>query len=242
MRLSILIPIYNERATVSKILDQILAQPLPGGLEKELILIESGSADGTRRIVEGYRSRPGVKIIYEDRPRGKGAALRRAIPEATGEILLIQDADLEYTPEDYPAVLEPILSGRADAVYGSRILGHGHWQFRKYKGIYRLFALAINVGGLLYTKLFNLLYGARFTDAATMYKVVKADILKSFHLTRNYFDLDWEITAKLVKAGCRIEEVPVRYSARSHREGKKIRFFRDGLTVFWSILRFRFSA
>ena len=232
-------PVYNERGTLSTILDQVLNAKTPG-LEREILIIESGSTDGTREILESYRDRGGVRIFYEERPRGKGAALRKILPQAAGDILLIQDADAEYTPEDYPVILKPIVEGRADAVYGSRVLGWGHWGYRQYSGIYRYYAYLINIGGLLYTKLFNLLYGTHFTDAATMYKVFLAKLLKGVPLRCNWFDLDWEITAKLAKRGCRFLEVPVRYVARSHKEGKKIRFFRDGITVLWAILRFRF--
>ncbi len=239
-RLSIVLPVYNERATAAALLDRVLAVDL-GGLERELIIVEGNSTDGTRELVRGYEGRPGVKVLYEDRPRGKGAAVRAGLALATGEFLLIQDGDLEYDPADAPRLLAPLLAGEADVVFGSRTLtSPQHWQFRRLHGPERLFGFLVNLGGVLFTGLFNLLYGTRLSDGATMYKLFRAADLKAMTLRSDGFDYDWEISAKLAKKGLRFAELPVFYKARSLAEGKKIRFWRDGWRVLVAILRYRF--
>ncbi len=241
MIFSIIIPIYNERATAARLLDRVLKAPLPG-LDKELIIVEGGSTDGTREIVRGYEGRPGVRVVYEDRPRGKGAAVREGLRHVGGDFVLIQDGDLEYSTDDYPKVLEPILKGEADVVFGSRVLtSPQHWQFRRFAGLERVYGFFVNLGGVLFTTLFNLLYGTRISDGATMYKVFRAADLKGLTLRSDYFDYDWEISAKLAKRGRRFADVPVSYKARSRAEGKKIRFWRDGRKVLWAIIRYRFA-
>jgi len=239
-RLSIVLPVYNERATAAALLDRVLAVDL-GGVERELIIVEGNSTDGTRELVRGYEGRPGVKVLYEDRPRGKGAAVRAGLAMATGDFLLIQDGDLEYDPADTPRLLAPLLSGQADVVFGSRVLtSPQHWQFRRLRGPERLFGFLVNLGGVLFTGLFNRLYGTRLSDGATMYKIFRAADLKAMTLRSDGFDYDWEISAKLAKKGRRFAELPVFYKARSLAEGKKIRFWRDGWRVLVAILRYRF--
>ena len=239
-RLSIVLPVYNERATAAALLDRVLAVDL-GGVERELIIVEGNSTDGTRELVRGYEGRPGVKVLYEDRPRGKGAAVRAGLAMATGDFLLIQDGDLEYDPADTPRLLAPLLSGQADVVFGSRVLtSPQHWQFRRLRGPERLFGFLVNLGGVLFTGLFNRLYGTRLSDGATMYKIFRAADLKAMTLRSDGFDYDWEISAKLAKKGRRFAELPVFYKARSLAEGKKIRFWRDGWSVLVAILRYRF--
>lgn len=241
MKFSIIVPVYNEKGTVRALLDQVLAASLPG-VEKEIVIVEGNSTDGTRQIVKEYEARPGVRAIYEEAPRGKGAAVRIGIAAITGDIVLIQDGDLEYSTEDYPAVLAPIREGRADVVFGSRVRRSAqHWQFRRYAGFEKFYGFFVNLGGVLFTTLFNALYGTNLTDGATMFKVFKAADLKAITLRSDGFDYDWEISAKLVKRGCRIAEVPVSYKARSRAEGKKIRFWRDGTRVALAILRYRFT-
>ena len=239
-RLSIVLPVYNERATVAALLDRVLGVDLKG-LGRELIIVEGNSTDGTRDIVRGYESRPGVKVLYEDRPRGKGAAVRAGLARATGDYLLIQDGDLEYDPDDTPQLLAPLLAGEAEVVFGSRVMtSPQHWQFRRLHGPERLFGFLVNLGGVLFTGLFNLLYGTRLSDGATMYKLFRTADLKALALKSDGFDYDWEISAKLAKKGLRFAELPVFYKARSLAEGKKIRFWRDGWRVLAAILRYRF--
>lgn len=242
MKFSIIIPVYNERATVPILLDQVLGVDLLG-IEKEIIIVEGGSSDGTRELVKFYEIRQGVRVIYEEKPRGKGAAVREGLKWVTGDIVLIQDGDLEYTVVDYPKLLIPLVDGSADIVFGSRALEHSQrWQYRQFHGFFeRLYGLVVNWGGLFYTKLFNLLYGTRLSDGATMFKVFRAGLLKDITLRSDGFDYDWEITAKLAKQGHKIIEVPVSYKARSNAEGKKIRFWRDGWRVLVAILRYRFT-
>jgi glycosyltransferase involved in cell wall biosynthesis len=240
-RLSIVLPVYNERATVAALLDRVLAVDLKG-LGKEVIIVEGNSTDGTRDIVRGYASRPGVKVLYEDKPRGKGAAVRAGLAQASGDYLLIQDGDLEYDPADTPKLLAPLLAGEAEVVFGSRVMtSPQHWQFRRLHGPERLFGFLVNLGGVLFTGLFNRLYGTRLSDGATMFKLFRTADLKAITLKSDGFDYDWEISAKLAKKGLRFAELPVFYKARSLAEGKKIRFWRDGWRVLIAILRYRWS-
>lgn len=241
MKLSVIFPVYNERATAGAMLDQVLGFSMPG-LDKEVIIVEGNSTDGTRELVRGYEGRPGVRVVYEDRPRGKGAAVREGLRRVTGDIVLIQDGDLEYRVEDYPKVIGPILEGQADIVFGSRARDPStHWQYRQFAGLERVYGFFVNLGGVLFTGLFNLLYGTRLTDGATMFKVYRASLLKDLRLRSDGFDYDWEMQAKLAKRGCAFHETSIRYKARSRAEGKKIRFWRDGFKVLWAIVRFRFA-
>ena len=239
-KFSIIIPVYNERATVATLLDAVFAAPLPAGLEREVIIVVGKSDDGTEEIVARYAQR--AVIIHESEPRGKGAAVRAGLMHVTGDIVLIQDGDLEYKPSEYSKVLAPLLEGKCDVVFGSRTLGHEqHWQFRRFGGFERLYGLLVNFGGVLFTNMFNALYGTRLTDGATMYKVFRAKDLKAITLKSDGFDYDWEISGKLAKKGLRFADVPVSYKARSRAEGKKIRFWRDGWRVLSAIVRYRFG-
>lgn len=241
VKLSILFPVYNEKSTVKEILDQVLAFSM-SGLEKEVIIIEGNSTDGTRDVIREYEGRDGVRIIYEDRPAGKGAAVRAGVAEVTGDIVLIQDGDLEYKVEDYPKVLTPLIEGKADVSFGSRAMdSKTHWQYRRFAGAERLYGFVVNFGGVFLTGLFNFLYGTSLSDGATMFKVYPAGPLKKMKLNSDHFDYDWEIQAKLAKMGCRFHDTPVWYKARSRAEGKKIRFWRDGFKVLWAIVKYRFT-
>ncbi|MEK7384581.1 MAG: glycosyltransferase family 2 protein, partial [Elusimicrobiota bacterium] len=195
----------------------------------------------TRELVRAYEGRPGVRVVYEDAPRGKGAAVRRGLAMATGEILLIQDGDLEYDVADYPRLLAPLLEGRCDVVFGSRAMDHAQcWQYRQFKGRWeRFYGLLVNWGGHFYTILFNLLYGTSLTDGATMFKIFRTEHLKSLVMRSDGFDYDWELIAKLAKRGRRFLDLPISYKARTRTEGKKIRFWRDGTRVLLAILRYR---
>ncbi len=236
MKLSIIIPVYNEAATFEALIEKVLAVKIPR-VTKEIIIIESNSLDGTNKLVQKYEKK--CKVLYQEKAMGKGNALKYGFQYATGDIILIQDADLEYKPEEYPKLLQPILENKTSFVLGSRPMGKDTWKIRTYLKD-TLYARLLNVGGLLYNTLFNILYGVHLTDPSTMYKVFKKECIKDITFKCDYFDLDWEIVAKLVKKGYIPTEVPITYTSRSLHEGKKIRFVRDGLLVLWAILRFRF--
>jgi len=241
VKFSIVVPIYNEKATAQTLLDKVLAVALPAGLSKEVIIVEGNSTDGTRELVKGYETKPGVRVLYEEKPQGKGAAVRAGLAAATGDFVLIQDGDLEYDVNDYGKLLEPLLAGTADVVFGSRVMTSPQaWQFRRFAGFERFYGFFVNLGGVLFTNLFNFLYGTKLSDGATMFKLFRADQLKKLTLKSNGFDYDWEISGKLAKMGARFDERPVFYKARSRAEGKKIRFWRDGTRVLIAILRYRF--
>lgn len=211
------------------------------GLDKEILIVEGNSTDGTREIIKEYENRPGVRVFYEEKPRGKGAAVRIGLENMTGDIVLIQDGDLEYEVSDYPKVLGPIMEGKADIVFGSRALDSAtHWQYRQFRGFERIYGFFVNFGGVLFTGLFNLLYGTKLTDGATMFKVYRTSLFKDFTLKSNGFDFDWEMQAKMAKRGHEFHETTIAYKARSRAEGKKIVFWRDGIRVLWAILKFRF--
>ncbi len=245
MKVSIVIAVYNEARTVGTLLERVWAQPLPG-LAREIILIESNSSDGSRAIVTEFVSRHArdstarIQLILEDRPRGKGHAIRQGLAAATGDIILIQDADLEYDVRDYPDLLGPIVEGRAAVVLGSRHMGPDGWKIRKFvHGGPR--AALMNLGGILFHALFNLLFRTRLTDPTTMYKVFRADCLDGLSFSRERFDFDFELLGKLVRRGFRPLEVPVSYQSRDFSEGKKIRILRDPLTWLSAILACRFT-
>jgi len=230
-KVSILVPVYNERFFAEQLLQEVLSAPLPGGLEREVIVVDDASTDGTREVLEAFAAaHPGtITLLRQERNRGKGAALRRAVEESSGEIILTQDADLEYDPGDYGRLLAPILSGEADAVYGSRFQTGGYR---------RVLYFWHTVGNRLLTTLSNMFTGLNLTDMETGYKAVRALILKSIPLRSDRFGIEPEITAKLARRDCRIFEVPISYRGRSYDEGKKITW-RDGLRAVLTILKYR---
>lgn len=236
-KLSIIIPIYNEAATCQELLDRVLNIKLP--VKKEIIIIESNSTDGTREIIQKLEKQKEIKLIWQPKPLGKGNAVQHGLAIATGDIILIQDADLEYKPEEYPLLLAPILAHKTSFVLGSRPLGKESWSIRRYPS-YFFYARLLNFGGLLYTMLFNLFYGIWLTDPATMFKVFRKECIKDVLWKTTYFDFDWELVAKLIRKGYKPIEIPISYASRSTAEGKKIRFFRDGFLVLCAIVRFRF--
>jgi glycosyltransferase involved in cell wall biosynthesis len=235
--LSVIVPVFNERATVQAALGAILAKEIPG-LPLEIIIIESNSTDGTRDIVLGYRGHPRVKLLLEDRPRGKGHAVRAGLALATGGIVLIQDADLEYDLADYEILLAPILAGEQSFVLGSRHSRSG-FAIRQF-GDQPVQAFLLNTAHWTFTLLINASCGVWLRDPFTMYKVFRRDCLEGLTLTCNRFDFDWEILIKLIRKGHRPLEIPVTYRSRSFKEGKKIRMIRDPLTwiVAWGKARF----
>jgi glycosyltransferase involved in cell wall biosynthesis len=246
MKISIVIAVYNEASTVGRLLERVWAQPLPG-LVRELVIVESNSTDGSREIVAEFAARHAdagsaqIQVIYQDRPYGKGHAIRAGFDAASGDILLIQDADLEYDVADYPDLLEPIVEGRTAFVLGSRHLRPASWKIRQFAHN-SLLAIIMNVGGVMFRALFNALFATCLTDPTTMYKVLRADCLAGLTFSCNRFDFDYELLANLICAGFRPLEVPVSYESRGFDQGKKIRLLRDPPSWVWAILRCRFGA
>ena len=242
MKVSILIAVYNVAGTVGTLLEQVWAQPLPPAAARELIIIESNSTDGSREIVAGFAARHAyagpsrIQVIHQDRPHGKGHAIREGLAAASGDILLIQDADLEYDVADYPALLRPIVEDRTAFVLGSRHAGPGHWEIRQFAHN-GLLAMLLNVGGMVFRVLFNALFNCRLTDPTTMYKVFRAECLEGLSFSCDRFDFDFELLGKLIRAGFTPLEVPVSYKSRGFDEGKKIRIVRDGARGIFAILR-----
>jgi glycosyltransferase involved in cell wall biosynthesis len=235
--LSVIVPIYNERATVREALDAIMAKTIPDWT-LQIVIVESNSTDGTRDIVLGYGQHPRVTLVLEDQPRGKGHAVRAGFAHARGEVLIIQDADLEYDLADYDVLLAPIATGRQTFVLGSRH-GAGGWAIRKFAD-QPLQALILNCAHWGFTLLLNGSLGIWLRDPFTMYKVFRRDCLNGLTFECNRFDFDWELLIKLVRKGHRPIEIPISYKSRSFKEGKKISMFRDPITWIWALLKFRF--
>jgi hypothetical protein len=234
---SILVPVFNEKDTFPELMRTLLAKRLDHlGLEREIILIESNSTDGTRELVAGFAGTRGVRIIWQDRPRGKGHAVRAGLGVATGDIVLIQDADLEYDLNDYDALLEPLLADRAVFVLGSR--HGGRFRMRRFRD-QKLLAEVLNIAHLFLAGLINVLYGQNMKDPFTMFKVFRRDCLYGLDFECNRFDFDHELVIKLVLKGYRPLEIPVNYCARSFKQGKKIRLFRDPPGLIAADLKYR---
>jgi glycosyltransferase involved in cell wall biosynthesis len=229
MKVSIVIPCYNEKETIEKIVDAVLNAPLEN---KEIIIVDDCSQDGTRAVIQDRVSQMVDRIIYHPENRGKGAALRSGFAAATGDIILVQDADLEYSPQDYPLLLEPLLSGKADAVLGSRFMGGRP---------HRVLFFWHMVGNKFLTLLSNMFTNINLTDVETGYKAFKAPLIKSIQLEEDRFGVELEIIAKLARMGCRIYEVGISYSGRTYTEGKKINW-KDGLRAIYAILKYNLEA
>ena len=229
--LSIIIPVYNEEKTIVPLLDKVDRVDL-GELGKEIIVVDDNSTDNTNSLAMGYAARnKNVKLfVQDDHLKGKGSAIRTGLKHTTGQIIIIQDADLEYDPEDYPSLIEPIFKGEEKVVYGSRSI---------MKSNVRHAGFIFFLGGLLLTGLSNLLYNLRLTDEPTCYKVFDAELLKSLDLNCKRFEFCPEVTAKIAKRRIAIKEVPVHYYPRSVKEGKKINW-RDGFEAIWTLLKYRF--
>jgi glycosyltransferase involved in cell wall biosynthesis len=228
LKLSILIPVYNERATILEILDRVQEAPLPKVIdEKEIIVVDDGSTDGTRALLPQVE-RQGVSVLYHERNRGKGAAIHTALQRATGDIVVIQDADLEYDPRDYAQLVQPIVEGRVKVAYGSRFLGP-----RMAMMFWHM------LGNTVLTLMTNILYDAILSDMETGYKAFRADVIKAIPLRARRFDFEPEVTAKVLKRGHRIFEVPISYYGREYREGKKIGW-KDGIVAVWTLFKYRF--
>jgi len=236
-RLSVVLPVYNEEATCKELIDAVLAKRIEG-VEREVVIVESNSTDGSREIVKRYEAHPDVHVVYEEQPRGKGHAVRNGMSHASGEILLIQDADLEYDIEDYDALLEPLLARRRLFVLGSR--HKGNWKMRQFNDR-RWLGSVFNVGQIFFTWLINVTCGTELKDPFTMYKVFHRECLYGLRLEADRFDLDWEIVIKFVRKGLIPREIPVNYVSRSFTEGKKVRPLLDPILWLRALVRFRYG-
>jgi glycosyltransferase involved in cell wall biosynthesis len=228
--------IYNERDTAKTVIEDVLALEIPD-VHIQLIIVESNSTDGTRDVVANYANDSRVLVIFQTGPRGKGNAVREGLLHATGDIILIQDADLEYSLADYPKLLAPIMDGTADFTLGCR---HVPGQPIRVMHGERAVAVVVNAAHWGFLCLFNLTYGTHLRDPFTMYKVFRSDCIEGVEFVSDRFDFDWELVAKLVRLGYQPLELPVQYTARAFGGGKKVRFFRDPPTWIWACLRFRF--
>jgi len=222
--LTVVMPVYNESATVEEMVGRVLAVPL----RIELIAVDDASTDGSREILERLSAQKGFRLLLQERNRGKGAAVRRGFGEARGDVIVVQDADLEYSPEEYPDLLDLIIKGKADAVFGSRFIGR-----------HRCFLFSHYLANLFLNLVTNVLYNTTMTDMETCFKAVRADVLKSIPLKSQRFGIEPEITAKLFKRGARVYEVPITYEGRDYHEGKKITW-RDGFPALWTLVKYRF--
>jgi len=239
-RLSIVMPVYNEHATFRAAMDAVVAKSVPG-MDIEIVVVESNSTDGTREIVQGYAARPGVRLVFEDRPQGKGHAVRTGLAHADGDFVLIQDADLEYDVEDYDKLLEPLRAAEAGFVLGIRTGPTGSsWRMRDF-GQHSLVSRIMNVGHVLFLALFNAVYGQHLRDPFTMYKLFRRDCIHGMRLECDRFDFDWELTGKLIRAGYAPVEIPIIYRSRSYSEGKKVSFLRDPITWVVACFKYRFA-
>ena len=228
MKISVIIPVYNEAATITQVIERVLEVKLDD-VGKEIVVVNDGSTDETDAVLASLAARwpNSLKVVHHERNRGKGAAIRTALEHVTGDIVITQDADLEYDPQEYPRLLAPFEDPAVQVVYGSRNLRrnpHSSWSFYW--------------GGRLLSWIANLLYGSRITDEATGYKVFRADLLRSLDLQSHGFEFCPEVTSKILRRGIRIHEVPISYQPRSFAEGKKINW-RDGLQAIWTLLKYR---
>ena len=222
---SVVMPAFNERDTIDEIVRRVMAVPI----RLELIVIDDCSTDGTREYLQELQRELGFKLLLQPKNGGKGAAVRAGFATVGGEIVVIQDADLEYSPEEYPSLIELICSGRADVVYGSRFLGR-----------HRVFLFTHYAGNRALTLLTNILYNTMLTDMETCFKVMKVEVIRSMSLKSNRFGIEPELTAKIFKRGYRVYEIPITYDGRGYSEGKKITW-RDGVVAVWTLIKYRFT-
>jgi len=225
--LSVVVPVYNEAATIISLIDRVRAVPLP--LRKEIILVDDGSTDGTRDVLQRLSGTDGLRVLFHDRNRGKGAALRTGFTVATGDVVVVQDADLEYDPAEFTKLLAPILDGRADVVFGSRFAGGE---------CHRVLYFWHSLGNRFLTLLSNAFTNLNLTDMETCYKMFRREVIQSIHLQEERFGFEPEVTAKVAAGGWRVYEVGISYAGRTYEEGKKIGW-RDGVRAIWCILRYR---
>ncbi len=238
-KLSVIVPVYNERGTFRRLMDSLIRKEIDG-VDMDIVVVESNSTDGTREDVLQYQADPRVKIVLEERPRGKGHAVRTGLEHVEGDFVLIQDADLEYDLEDYDALLEPLRHFRKAFVLGSRHTPVGTGKIREFER-QPMLAAVLNLGHAVFAFLLNIMFGARLKDPFTMYKVFRRDCLYGLSFTCNRFDFDFELVVKLLRKGYKPLEIPVNYRSRSFADGKKISPFLDPLTWLWALIRLRFS-
>jgi glycosyltransferase involved in cell wall biosynthesis len=227
--LSIVIPVFNEFKTIKEIIERVHEVHLPQVASREIVIVDDYSTDGTRDILAAYKDQNTIKVIYHDRNRGKGAALRTGIAHTTGDFVIIQDADLEYDPQEYPKLLMPLLAGKADVVYGSRFMGSESKRVLYYWH---------SVGNKFLTTLSNMFTNINLTDMETCYKVFRGEVIRSIRIEEDRFGFEPEVTSKVARMGCRIYEVGISYSGRTYAEGKKINW-KDGVRAIWCILKYR---
>lgn len=224
MKLSVIVPVFNERSTVDVILRKVRDVPI----EKEIIVVDGGSFDGTRDVLQAEEAHPDTRVIYEPAPRGRGRAIKEGLKVARGEIVIFQDADLELDPADYPALIAPLERGDCDVVFGSRFLsGRPHMSIMQY------------LGNRMVTESVNLLFGTRLTDVETCYQVFRREAVLDMALQNNHFAFTVELAVKLIKRGYRIQEIPIQYVPRGRRDGKKI-YWGDGFASLYTLVKYRF--
>jgi len=228
-KLSVIVPVYNEKAFIKKAVAAVLKANI-GKLQKEVIVVDDGSKDGTTQILKGIKSRK-VKVIFQKKNQGKGAAIRRGLKEITGDIVIIQDADLEYNPKEYPLLLQPILDKKADVVFGSRFLGDRPHRVLNYWHM---------VGNKFLTLVSNMMTNINLTDMETGYKMFTSGVADKLHLQENRFGMEPEFTAKIARMKCRVYEVGISYSGRNYDQGKKISW-KDGVWALWCILKYNLT-
>jgi glycosyltransferase involved in cell wall biosynthesis len=224
VKLSVVIPAYNEKETIREIVDRVRATPF----EKEIVIVDDFSRDGTRDILREMEREPDIRVFYHPENRGKGAALRTGFKQAAGDIVVVQDADLEYDPTEYDKLLEPILSGRADVVYGSRFAGGPH----------RVLYFWHSVANRFLTLCSNMMTNLNLTDMETCYKVFRREVIQKVDIVSNRFGVEPELTAKIARMGVRVYEVPISYNGRSYSEGKKIGW-KDAVSALYCIIKFK---
>ncbi len=226
VKLSVIVPVYNEQATIQEILRRVRAVPIP----KEIIIVDGGSRDGTVDLLRKEEAHSGTRVIYEPAPRGRGRAIKEGLAVATGEIVIFQDADLELDPAEYPALIAPLEAGETDVVFGSRFLaGRPTMTFLQYWGN-RVMNICVNI-----------LYGTRLTDVETCYQVFRREAVQGMPLESNHFAFTVELTVKLIKRGYRIREIPIQYIPRGRSAGKKV-YWADGFASLWTLFKYRFKS
>lgn len=234
LTLSILIPVYNEEKTIQELIDKVAQVKLPESIKKEIIIVSDGSSDGTDKILSGLKLK-GLKFLRHERNFGKGRAVRTGLKKATGDFIIIQDADLEYNPEDYSRLLKPILEDGVSVVYGSRLINYPLRFWGRNKTVMPFHLIA----NKSLTWLTNFLYGSNLTDMETCYKLFKKEIFQRITLSSTGFDIEPEITAKILKLKIPISEIPIKVKPRTYKEGKKIDFV-DGFLAIWTLIKYRF--